>query len=404
MSDFLNNFIDDKLDLKKNTIKKHQRKEEFLKDDTLTIIFKYKDVTEEVQIPKFKKNINLILNKSIILYGPSGSGKTSIVRDFMHLTKKCFPMVFAFVPTNAEKHDYDSLIPKPLVYESFSLKEIKEIYVRQKITTEIYNNANNIKTLYSLFNRVADDNIKHYHDKLTKLKKKAIKTIEETTKSITDKKVKTEQIEDIFKNEIIGLYKIVIKKNINDLHKMNLTQEEKFALRYIGLNPRTLVLFDDALVEVMKLIRDGQKTEDETIKNFFFKGRWANITHWYAFQDDCKLNSDIRKNAFISIFTDKQVAMGFFKRPANSFTPLEQKRAEAVINTVFSEETAPKFAKLIYSRLDKNKFYYIVADEHPDSDIQMCSDLTRAYCQKIENENDKFDVTNPYYQKFKDNL
>lgn len=411
MSDFLNNFIDDN-STNKNTDKKTTKKETNLtkfenKDDTLKVQFKARGFPEEeILVPKFKKEISSVVNVSIILYGPSGSGKTVIVRDMMHLTKSCFPMVFAFVPTNSEKHDYDKMIPKPMVYEDFGLKEIKDIYIRQKSTTEIYNNANNLKTLNSLFLRIANAKAKEYLKKLLYFKERAIKEAEDKCTTIAEKKSKKDDIEDVFKEKLIRFYKQVINPNVKKLQAMNneLTQEEKFALRYRNLNPRVLILFDDALVEVMKLLREGKRKEDETIKNFFFKGRWANITHWYAFQDDTKLDSDIRKNAFKSIFTDKQVALAFFNRTANSFTPLEKKRAEAVINIIFSEDTAPKYAKLIYSRLDKNKFSYIVADDYDESDIKMCSSIVRKYCETILNNNDKFDINNPFFSKFKDQL
>lgn len=427
MSDFLNNFINEDLgnievpipnkkkssmfiidnnDKRPNLPNKPKPKEHFLnKDDSIKVLFKARGFPEEeIVVNRFKKTPNAIIGRSIILYGPSGSGKTYIVRDLMNLTKTYFPMVFAFVPTNAEKHDYDSLIPKPLVYETFGLKEIKDIYVRQKSTTEIYNNANNLKTLHCLFDKIASPKAKIFLKKLLYFKGKAIKEAEQKCESLSEKKNKREEIEAIFKEKLIRFYKQVINPNVKKLQTMNLSQEEKFALRYRNLNPKTLILFDDAFIEVMKLIREGKKKDDETIKNFFFKGRWANITHWYAFQDDNRLDSDIRKNAFISVFTDKQVANAFFGRTANSFTPLEKKRAEAVINAVFSEETAPKHAKLIYSRLEKNKFSYIVADEYPDKDVQMCSKSVREYCKKIAAKENNFDTSNPFFSKFMENL
>lgn len=374
------------------------------KDDTLkvTYIVKQNGQTkeEEILVPKFKKTKDNILNKGIILYGPTGSGKTRIIRDFMHLTKNSFPIVFAFAPTNAEKHDYDALIPKPLVFENFGLKEIKEIYNRQRSTTEVYNNANNLKTLHSLFNRVASAKARIYLKKINYFKERALKDIFEKYESLSEKNDKKEEIELLFKEKLICFYKQIIIPNIKKLQQMNLTQEERFALRYRNLNAKTLIMFDDAFTEVMKLIREGRRKEDETIKNFFFKGRHANITHWYAFQDDNRLDSDIRKNAHISVFTDKQVALAYFSRGANSFSLQEKKRAEAVINTVFDEEKAPKFAKLIYSRLDKNKFYYIVADEYEDKEVQMCSTVVKEYCKKIASKEGNFDTTNPYFQLF----
>src|SRR5271168_1053547 len=245
MSDFLNNFIEE-FDAKTSTKKQKIPDAPVLKEEVLKISFRNKTVTEEILVPRFKKNINLVLNKSIILYGPSESGKTYILRDLMHLTKTCFPIVFAFVPTNTEKHDYDSLIPKPLVFEHFGLKEIREIYERQRMTTEIYNNANNLKTLHSLFDRVSNEESKQFLKELLHLRRKAIMSAEKKT----DKK-KIEEIEEIFKTKLTRFYKTMINKSASALQRMDLSQDEKIALRYINLNPRMLILFDDALVEVM---------------------------------------------------------------------------------------------------------------------------------------------------------
>ena len=401
MSDKIRNFVSD-FESKTNP---ESAVKYINKDDSIKILFKQKDATdEEIVIRKFPNDINSIMNKSVILYGPSGSGKTRIIRDFMHTTKLCYPLVFAFVPTNAQKHDYDSLIPKPLVFESFDLKNIKEIYTRQKSTTEVYNNANNLKILNSLFLRIATPKDKIFHKKLLFFKDHAITKSEQKNQSLADKKSKYDEIEEIFKNKLIHFYKQVINPNVRKLQAMDLSEKEKYALTFRNLNPRILILFDDAFTEVMDLIRKGKKQKDETIKNFFYKGRWANITHWYGFQDEKGLDSEIRKNVFINVFTDKQVAMSYFTRPANSFTCLEKKKAEAVINAVFSEENIPQHYKLVYSRSDKNKFYYIIANEYVDNDIQMCSKSVRDFCKKIGKVEDNFDTNNPFFAAFKNQI
>lgn len=424
MSDFLADFLknddskNNNSDRKKLTDKKNKRNEssdestisdndsnidyKYLnKDETIKVRFVYKNITEEIIVPKFKNTYLALINKSIILYGPSGTGKTVIVKDFMHFVKKQFPIVFAFVPTNEQKHDYDSLIPKQLVFEEFGLKEIKDIYLRQKAISEIYNIANNINTLNLLFIRIASPKAKIFLRKLLYIKHKALKEADKINGDASTIKRKKDEIEEIFKEKVIKFYKYVINPNAKKLQNMDLSQEEKYALKYRNLNPKALILFDDASTEIISLIKLGKKNKDETIKNFFFKGRWANITHWYAIHDDTGLDSDIRKNAFKSIFTDKQTALGFFNRSANSFSAIEKKRAEAVINVIFSKE-APPFAKLMYSRLDKNNFQYVVAKEYADSEVQLCSKTVRDFCEKIANKEKLLESsTNPYIEKFK---
>jgi hypothetical protein len=413
MSDFLADFIDDEEDKKKPIEKSKTKKEESDEElvvkkvsDEIKVVFRCKGYPdEEIIIPAFKKTANNILNRGIIFYGPTGSGKTTIIRNFMFLTKKTFPIVFAFAPTNSEKHDMDAMIPKPLVYETgWGLKEIKDIYTRQRSATEIYNNANNLKTLHKLFVRVANAHARKFLGKILSLKQRAIKDVMKKNDSLADQKNKIAEIEDVFKEKLIKFYKQVINPNARKLERESLDQEEKFALRYRNLNVRSLMVFDDAMTEILALIKAGKKANDETIKNFFFKGRHANISHWYAFQDDKGLDTDIRKNAHISVFTDKQVALAYFSRAANSFSAQEKKRAEAVINTIFDEDKCSKYAKLVYYRLDKHKFQYIIADEYEDKEVQMCSKPVRDFCKKVELKGENFDKSNPYFQKFAEQL
>jgi len=426
MSDFLTSFIDDDSDSEKKKSKKtglfiidnndkrpnisehkksRDKKDKYVnKDDSVRAIVKLRGgAEEEVIIPRYKKNFASLINRNIILYGPTGSGKSTVIRDLMHFTQKCYPIVFAFAPTNREKHDFDKLIPAPLVFEDFGLKEVTDLYIRQRSTTEIYNNANEPKTLHSLFHRVASSRAKGFLEKLLHYKAKAIKEAEHRCESLSEKKNKRDEINTIFKEKLVHFYKQVINPNAKKLQSMDLSKEEKFALRYRFLNAKVLAIFDDAYTEIMKLLREGRKKGNETIKNFFFRGRHANITHWYGFQDDNKLDTEVRKNAFLSIFTNQQVALSYFNRPANSFSLQEKKRAEAAINVVFDEELmGTKHAKLVYSRLDKYSFQYIISDEHEDKEIKMCSKAVREYCHKIKSKDSNFDMNNPYYQRFAD--
>lgn len=411
MSDFLCNFIVDEIGTKRPVVNTAapvrspagRVETKYKKDDSVKIIFRTRGAQdEEITIPRFTRSKNNLINKSIILYGPSGSGKSTIIRDFMHEVRKAFPLVMGFVPTNAEKHDYDAMIPRPFVHEEFGLKEIKEVYTRQKTMTEIYNNANNIKTLNKLFERVANRRAQMFLDKMKHLRDKALRESDQGT--LSEKSQRRTEIEDIFKERLARFYKQIINPNAKRLERMDLDQEEKFAIKYRHLNPRILIVFDDAFIEVMKLIKEGRRKDDEVIKNFFFKGRWANITHWYGFQDDNRLDSDIRKNAFVNVFTDKQVALSYFNRPANSFSALERKRAEAIINTIFDESKMPKHAKLVYMRLDKNRFYYHIADEYEDRDVQMCSHVARKMAKEMESKDSNFDTSNPYFARFADQV
>jgi predicted DNA binding protein len=416
MSDYLKTFVDDDPKSGISFIDNHKprgtvgtpavaptlSRESFInKDDSLHVQYQYKkgDPIEEIIVPRLKKSLNTILGKSTILYGPTKTGKTVITLDFMYLMRHIFPFVFVFSPTGNETKDYEGIIPKALIYNDFGLKHIKAIYDRQKAASSIYREANELKVLNTLFMRIASAPAKMFLKRILTLKSKAIAEAESKCQTLGDKKKKRDEIEEIFSEKLIKFYKQVINPNAKRLESMNLTPEEKNALKYRNFNPRVLIIFDDAMTEIMKLIREGHKKEDEVIKNFFFRGRHAFITHVYTFQDDKNLDSDIRKNAFISVFTNKTVALSFFQRSANNFSAQERKRAEAIIESVFSTENDAKFYKLIYSRMDKVKFQYIIGEEHEKFD--MCSSVVRNYCNKIETKGSNIDSNNPFFNKFK---
>src|SRR5690606_5660227 len=145
----------------------------------------------------------------------------------------------------------------------------------------------------------------------------------------------------------------------------------------------------------------GASAEGDIMKNFFFKNRHAHMTHWYTFHDDCKLDSDIRKNAFYNIFTAPQVAHAYFERAANSFSKMERRIAAAVIDAVFDPNVISKHTKLLYDRENK-QFYYILAE--PRDNFTMCSRAVWQFCKEIESNDSQPDLNNPFMRTFNDRI
>lgn len=320
----------------------------------------------------------------------------------MFNTKHIYPKVIVFAPTNSEKHDYDGIVPKELIYEEFNLENIRNIYSYQKAGAYAYNIANKVEILQSLFDKIASPQQKNYLHSLTRQKEIAEKTIIQRVKNIGDRKTKLAELEKVHSNKLRSFYKQRIVPNTEFLKNQNLTKEEQLALKFINYNPRILVIFDDAMTEILQLLKTGRKNNDDVILDFFYKGRHAYITHFYALQDDNKVPSEIKKNAMISTFFSPNTAQAFFTRGATNFSKQERAKADAAIRAIFSDDDdAPKHRKLVYNRLDpKNPFQYTIANLHDN--FEMCSPSIREYCKRIAKTEDQVDKSNPYLKRFVD--
>lgn len=360
--------------------------------------------SENLIVPEFHRDMKKLQDKSTIFYGPSGSGKTMLIYDLMFRGRHMFPRVIVFAPTNREKRDYEGFVPKELIYEEFGIEDIRNIYEYQRAAAKAYNTANDIKILHKLFLRIATPPQKTHLKTLSDKKETALRDIRANFRDISEQRSRSDGVEKMYESKVVEFYKNhIIKPNKNHLERMNLTEEEKVALNYMNFNPRILVVFDDAMTEIKKLMAEGKKVQDNIIQDFFFKGRWAYITHFYAFQDDNRLDTDIKKNSFYSVFTSRQVASAFFSRASSNFGKQDKGRAEAVINKVFNydeDDARNKFRKLVFSRMEDSQFQYAIADLH--GDFQMCSNQVREYCKKVQKDETLVDKNNPYLRQFMD--
>jgi hypothetical protein len=376
----------------------------------IKVVYKSRGRGEEtIDVPLFPSDPYALYNKSAIFYGGSGSGKTTLIRHFMYNMKGLFPYVVAFAPTNFEKHDYDRHIPRQLIYEEFGMDDIKQIYLRQRAASSIVAQTKNKEIIRLLFLRCRDlsaiakerDFYAKRHSAIEKTKLKYADA-PNTMKKLID------QINDCVDKECMQLHRMTIHRNAESLLATELSDEESTIVRFVRFNANALVFFDDATQELEELIKTSKKGgkgkdkatkagEDAVIHNFFFKGRWANITHWYAAHDDTSIATGLRRNAMINFFTDQPAAISWVSKENNGISRQERPKVEAIIDKVLGE-AGPKNAKLVFVK-DERKFYYIVAELHEEFD--MCSNIAREFCNRIDGINDMND-DNEYIGRFKD--
>jgi hypothetical protein len=346
-------------------------------------------------VPEYKLVPEEMVNKSAILYGASMTGKSFLMRYIMSKMRHIYPMVIVFCPSASTNHEYDGIVPDPLIYENFVIDNIRQIYDRQRMAADVYHKANREPVLKRLFERVASQ---AQLEQATTLRNNGKRQLQGKVEGTPEHKA----ADELNTRKMVIFYKTIIHRAVATLKKIqDLSDDERHSLHYLWYNPRVMIIFDDCMTEVMAMIKSGtgkNGKKDDTIKNFFFKGRHAFITHFYLFQDDCKLDTDIRKNAFRSIFTSGQVARAFFNRSSNNFTPEERREAEGVISTIFNEKNEMLHYKMVYSRLERPQFYYTVADK--PAPFRMCSSVIWEYCSKILREEGKIDDKNPFYRQY----
>lgn len=343
------------------------------------------------------KDADDYLNRTTVLYGASGTGKTTILKWILKIIKPHIPTVVVVAPTNSANGVYTGCVPKRCVYTELTIDILREVLDRQKNAKKIYNRANKLKTLKSLFTKCSDRSIDRLLKQAMALYKSSINGIRQSKKhDYAQKKQQKKEIKEKHTRNIIALYKTTIKKYESDLANMDLTNDEKYALKYLRFNPNILLILDDCASSIQAV------GKDKAIKELFYEGRHYCITSIYTMQDDKKLLPGVRINTFRNFFTDSNCAINFFSAKANGFTSKDKKNANKIAETLLAESKVKKrrnYKTMVFSRLDAPRFKYILADELRPFKIgspylwELCGQLPESQCDThIEETNKYFDV------------
>jgi hypothetical protein len=322
-------------------------------------------------LPFVDTNPRNFFRRTTILYGPSETGKSFIGKWIMNILKPYIANVIIICPTEGSNEGYKGIVPERCIKTKIDVKELKDIYDRQASAVEIYNKANNMDVLKSLFDKANDMGAQQLVSRIERISKAKLDEIKRSfILNFAQKKEQKESAEKKMLSVIIQLYKKTIK-NYRDslLTRSCLSEDERYALKYLDFNPSLLLILDDCQAEIAKW------ANDETICKLFFQGRHLWVSSMYMLQSDSGrpgLAPGIRKNTFNSIFTDPNVAMHFFKNEENSFTPKMKKDAMRIAEEIFkpNPDGSENFKRFVYSRMDKvAKFRYVVADAPDDLKI-----------------------------------
>lgn len=339
--------------------------------------------TEGHEIPLFDKDYNNYLNRSIVLYGASASGKSMIMRDILYTLKDYIPNVCVICPTNNLNKSYDGIIPNQLIYNDVTEDLIKRIFNRQKIAVKMYNMTNDIERLKIIYSKLT----RQSNSKLASIMHIYLKIKDTLSKNdsmhISEKKFKLQELEEEHNKTLLAFYKKSILKNksIIDKHN-NLDENEIRIINYININPNLLLILDDAAVSA------NVWSKYQEVKELFFNGRHHKITFMISFQDDKLLESSLRKNAFINIFTTEITCNSFFERTANNFTKAVKTKMAQISKTVFNDDKLKNknYKKLVYIKDRNPTTYYTIANYYDN--FNFGSSHLYEFCNVVKKPND----------------
>jgi ABC-type dipeptide/oligopeptide/nickel transport system ATPase subunit len=354
-----------------------------------------KIISDGVSINYIPKDYKYYLNKSTILFGASGSGKSTILIEILYLLRKKVPNIFVFCPTSESNNAFDGIVPDILIYNDVEIETLNRIYKRQQAATKLYNHVNNMKELYKLFIKINDTECMNMARKVHMNSERIIKKKNSKTNiNIVEKKQSENEIKKLRDEYLFKLYKKTIKKHKSKLSKMKLSVKESYIVKYVDFNPNCVIVLDDCGA----ILKRFQK--EEVIKKIIFQGRHNYINIILTLQDDLNLDTSIKKNAFVNIFTTSRCASAYFQRSSNNFPKKEQKKINKIIDTIFFSNTKKNYKKLVYIRDDPDPYRYTVATIYDK--FRFGSSSLWKINNKLINKNKECDITNdPLMKSFR---
>ena len=308
------------------------------------------------------------LDKTTLIFGGSGSGKTTIIDELLYQLKDYIPNFLVIAPRTSDT-TYRKKLPSRCIKEDLTKRKLQQIWDRQYNVTQLYNTANDLTVLESLFKRRPD---RETYVMLTAIKKRASEVINEIENKkeldFAQKKSQKIAIEELLSKRIKTLYKTFITKYKSMLENLELTPHERIAVEYSDLNPRFCLIIDDCSEKFQSWMKYFKKGEINPFESIFYKGRWNYLTLIFAAHDDKLVNPELRKNARVTIFTNSQALVASINKAGNGFTSKDKKEAMEYASRVFNEEKlgVKSHQKLCYVREDIHPFRYTIANLYAD--------------------------------------
>lgn len=346
-------------------------------------------------VPGLELTAELILDRSVVLCGASGSGKTVFIKDIMAKLRGHIDECLIVSPSEKSNPQYAGYVPKALIHEhpykvdpskrKESVKDkterfIETIIARQVARTTAYRHANDVNTLAQLFGRLPRPIREHGLRRIQVLNERRHQMLARFSD-----KARREEVNEKFRTMLSLLYKRYLVPSLELLWDMrdDMSNAERDALQNIQLNPRFLLVFDDCAAELKSLFRMP------SFRSLFYQGRHYGLTVVFSIQDDTDLDANLRKNTYLTVYTQKSACCAAFTRTGPS--PDTKKFVARNADAVFSGHR-----KMALSRHDPsgNQIYYISCSKHDK--FEFSPPAVWQLCGEVECEDDTVDKNNAF--------
>jgi len=362
-------------------------------------------------VPELKVSPSLFIDKTIAIYGPSKTGKTVIIKHIMKMVDTFIEQVLVIAPSEPSNRSYEGFVESPFIHYRLyladpknpkkddgskgALRFLESVWKRQEMMAAIYTRANNISVLLGLFDKLPKDTrykAMHYIDRINNKKRHSIEDIKKQYMKEPGKRdEKIKEINEKFKKMLVLLYKKYIRPHYDELYRQkHLTEDEKYSLFYLNFNPRLLLIFDDCSAQLKPFFNK------EIFRMLFYQNRHSFITLIISCQDDTDLPTNLRKNSFISFFTEPIVCISNFERSSNQFSKPMRAFINEMVPVLFKGHR-----KLAYIREDDThqQFYHL---QFPfPKKFRFGSNALSELCSLVKNDGVSMDKDNPFYNRFK---
>lgn len=363
-------------------------------------------------VPGMRLTKRMVLNRSIALYGPSDSGKSIYTKHILDLLRGEVDQLIIVAPTEPVNRTFANYAEGPLIHYGLTAPHpkkpgerldgpkgaelfIKNILSRQEMLMGIWKKANQPAVLESLFARVS-----------SRLQQEAAPVLEKLARANqthaallrrrfradpSELKKKLKELEARIASNVGAVHKHFIEVDLARVWSQSarLSEEETWALTYLKMRPGIVLVFDDCAASIKSLFKK------EEFRTLFYQGRHYQITVIFTFQDDTDLDTNLRKNAFISIFCGDVVCRSFFTQPSNRFSKDTKKLIEDIAPAVFKG-----VRKLAYMRGDpKGRLFYHVTVPAPEEKM-FCSPAVQELCSGVKASSGRLNEDNPFYASF----